>query len=153
LVEDHFPKTQNLEYAILKTHLIIENLLTQYIRCTSVVLVEPESLRFSFAQKLEIAILHGFGSDCPFSVPAIELLNRIRNQVAHRLTFDMQLVNEMIRINSDGGEIDVRSLTDRRRISFLRRWCYWISGLTLGHMIGKIEGTMRDRSSHGARER
>ena len=50
-VRQHFPRTSNLEYAILKAHLIIENALTQYIRCTSSVLVQPESLRFSFAGK------------------------------------------------------------------------------------------------------
>jgi len=44
MTKRHFPRTSNLEYAILKTHLIIENALTQYIRCTSFVLVETKKL-------------------------------------------------------------------------------------------------------------
>jgi hypothetical protein len=139
IARQHFPRTNNLEYAILKTHLIIEYALTQYIRCTSSVLVKPESLRFSFSEKLEIAILHGFGNGCPTSVPSVELLNRIRNQVAHRFSFDMQLVNELIRINSE--DIDVRALTDRQRIACLRRWCYFICGGMAGELRMAIEVT------------
>ncbi len=138
----HFPRTNNLEYAILKTHLIVEYALTQYIRCTSSVSVEPESLRFSFSEKLEIAILHGFGSGCPTSVPSVELLNRIRNQVAHRFSFDMQLVNELIRINSE--DIDVRALTDRQRIAYLRRWCHFICGMMAGGLRMAIEMTREE---------
>jgi hypothetical protein len=141
IARQHFPRTNNLEYAILKTHLIIEYVLTQYIRCTSSVLVEPESLRFSFSEKLEIAILHGFGDGCPTSVPSVELLNRIRNQFAHRFSFDMQLVNELIRINSE--DIDVRALTDRHRIACLRRWCYFICGMMAGELRMAIEVTKR----------
>ena len=141
IARQHFPRTNNLEYAILKTHLIIEYVLTQYIRCTSSVLVEPESLRFSFSEKLEIAILHGFGNGCPTSVPSVELLNRIRNQVAHRFSFDMQLVNELIRINSE--DIDVRALTNRQRIACLRRWCYFICGMMAGELRMAIEVTKR----------
>lgn len=137
MAQRHFPRTNNLEYAILKTHLLIENTLTQFIRCTSHVLVDPESLRFSFAQKLEIAVVHGFGHGCPSTVPSVELLNRIRNQIGHRFSIDMQLVNELIRINSE--DIDAWALTDRQRIAFLRRWCYFISGTMAGHLKVAIE--------------
>jgi hypothetical protein len=148
IARQHFPRTNHLEYAILKTHLIIENALTQYIRCTSSVLVEPESLRFSFTEKLEIAILHGFGNGCPTSVPSVELLNRIRNQVAHRFSFDMQLINELILIN--GEEIDVRTLTDRQRITCLRRWCYFICGMIVGELRATIELTKRVKPAAAA---
>jgi hypothetical protein len=139
IVRENFPRTNNLEYAILKTHLIIEYALTQYIRCTSFVLVEPESLRFSSSEKLEIAVLHGFGNGCSTSVPAVELLNRIRNQVAHRFTIDMKLVNELISINSE--DFEVRPLTDRQRIAFLRRWCNFICGRMAGELRMGIELT------------
>jgi hypothetical protein len=141
IARQNFPRTNNLEYAILKTHLIIEYALTQYIRYTSCVLVDPESLRFSFSQKLEIAILHGFGNGCPNSVPSVELLNRIRNQVAHRFSIDIELVNELITINSE--PLNVRTLTDRERISCIRRWCYFICGMMAGELRATIVTTIR----------
>jgi len=39
IVTRQFPRTQNLEYAILKSHLIVEHALVQYIRCFSAVWV------------------------------------------------------------------------------------------------------------------
>jgi hypothetical protein len=126
IARQYFPRTSNLEYAILKTHLIIEHALTQFIRCTSFVLVEPESLRYSFSQKLEIAILHGFGNGCSVSVPSVELLNKIRNQIAHRFVIDVHLINELILINSE--DVNPAQLTDRQRIAYLRSWCYSICG-------------------------
>ena len=105
------------------------------------VLVAPDNLRFTFSEKLEIAILHGFGNGEPTSVPSVELLNRIRNQVAHRFSFDLQLVNELIRINSEN--IDVGRLTDRQRIACLRRWCYFICGKTAGYLQAIIAMTKR----------
>jgi hypothetical protein len=137
----HFPRTNNLEYAILKTHLIIEYALTQFIRCTSHVLVEVETLRFTFSEKLELAVLHGFGNGCPNSVPSIELLNRIRNQLAHRFSFDRQLVNELIRINTE--DIDVARLTDRQRIACLRSYCYFSCGQMAGYLKAVVEMTKR----------
>lgn len=94
----HFPRTTNLEYAILKTHLIMEYAITQMIRCSSSVLVPLESLKFSFSQKLEIAVLLGLGVGCPTTVPSMELLNRIRNQVAHRFSFDRALLQDLVTI-------------------------------------------------------
>jgi hypothetical protein len=137
----NFPRTNNLEYAILKTHLIIENTLTHYIRCTSFLLAEPEDIRFSFVQKLDIAILHGFGNGCPTSVPSVELLNRLRNQVAHRFTFDRNLVNELIQINSE--DLDVKKLTDRQRIRCLKQWCYFLCGGMAGELKAYIQLTSR----------
>ena len=52
LVKNHFPRTSNLEYAILKCHLIIEYAITEYIRCHSSVVIDREKIKFTFSQKL-----------------------------------------------------------------------------------------------------
>lgn len=134
----HFPRTTNIDYAILKAHLIIEYALTQMIRCSSVVLVQPEALKFSFSEKLEIAVLLGLGNGCPTTVPSIELLNRIRNQVAHRFSFERALLHDLARINSDS--VDIASLSDRQVVSCLRHFCAWICGLIAGGL--KVNITM-----------
>lgn len=61
LLKKQFPRTAKIEYAILKSHLIIEYLLTEYIRFHAHVFVEKEQIRSSFSQKFEIACLMGFG--------------------------------------------------------------------------------------------
>lgn len=134
LVKRQFPRTQNLEYAILKSHLIIEYAITQYIRCFSYVVVSTESIRFTFAQRLEIAYLLGFGVNDPLLLPTVERINKVRNQVAHTFTLDRAAVDEMLRINSDDyDEFKIKS--DRERISRLRSLCGVICGRVAGESM------------------
>jgi hypothetical protein len=139
VVARYFPRTTNLEFAILKSHLIIENAITQFIRGISFVLVKPEEIRFTFAQKLEIAVLNGFGHADATVLPSVELLNQLRNQIAHRFAYDKKLVDELIKING----ADAPS-NDRQRISHLRAICAMICGLTAGHIRAAILTTSRD---------
>ncbi|MCA9200591.1 MAG: hypothetical protein KDA87_23790, partial [Planctomycetales bacterium] len=121
----HFPRTQNLEYAILKAHLIVEYAITEFIRCTSRVLVETKDIRFSFSQKIEIAVLNVFGAGCSATIPSVEMLNQIRNQirnqVAHRCTYERSLLNQLIQIPFE--DADPRTLSDRQCITCLRNYC------------------------------
>lgn len=142
VVKKYFPRTANLEYAILKTHLIVEGVLTQFIRCSSFLLVDPETIRLSFLNKLEVAVLLGFGHGCPTAVPSTEILNRIRNQVAHRFSFDRQLVDELIKINND--DVDVTNLSDRQRITRLRIFCAKMCGQVAGWLKVMVHVTARE---------
>ena len=76
IVKRQFPRTGILEYAVLKAHLIVEHALSQYIRCFALTSVEMESLRFTFAQTLEVAYLMGFGANSPTLLPTVERLNK-----------------------------------------------------------------------------
>ncbi|RON88253.1 hypothetical protein BK635_03615 [Pseudomonas chlororaphis] len=77
VVKRQFPRTGILEYAILKAHLIVEHAITQYIRCHSLTAVSSEELKFTFAQKLDIAYLMGFGTNDPILLPITECLNKV----------------------------------------------------------------------------
>lgn len=135
LMKAEFPRTGNLEYAILKAHLIVEHAITEHIRVRSAVLVDHGYLRrFSFSQKLEIAYLLGFGVNDPVMLPTVERLNQIRNQVAHSFLLDRALVDEMLRVNSeDYDEFEIR--TDRDRIRHLR----WLCMLICGYVAGRLD--------------
>jgi len=135
IVKNNFPRTTNLEYAILKMHLIIEYALTQFIRCSSYVLVDKESIKFTFFQKLEIAILLGLGNDDPVLIPTLELINKIRNQVAHTFTLNVGLVDEIIRLNS---EEMPKNINNRKRISYLKSIATFICGMIVGLLKSKI---------------
>jgi hypothetical protein len=132
-----FPRTGNLEYAILKTHLIVEFALTRLIRCSSYMLVEPEAIRLNFSQKLEIAVLLGFAHWCPTTIPCVEILNRVRNQVAHRFSFDRTLVLEFVYLtNRDDKRAE---LTNRQLISRLRTFSSFFCGSVATHILSVVQ--------------
>lgn len=133
LVKAQFPRTTNLEYALLKCHLIVEYALTQFIRGSAHVLVESEAIRFSFAQKLEVAYLMGFGANEPWAIPAVELLNKVRNQAAHRFDLNRKEVDEMLRICSEDYHA-FEMADDRMRVRRLRGFCILICGYLAGRL-------------------
>jgi len=135
LLKEQFPRSANLEYAILKSHLIVEFAITDYIRCVSSVLVDLADLRrFSFAHKLEIAYLMGLGVTDPLLLPSIERLNKIRNQVAHTFVLDRSLVDEMLRVNSED-YVDFAVKDDRERVRRLR----WLCNLVAGKIAAQVQ--------------
>ncbi|HUD29504.1 MAG TPA: hypothetical protein VMQ93_11580 [Novosphingobium sp.] len=146
LIKEQFPRTTNLEYAVLKSHLIVEYAITEYIRGHSAVFVEQDNLkRFTFLQKLEIAYLQGFGANDPVILPSVERLNKIRNQVAHSFVLDRTLVDEMLRVNSKDYD-DFVIENDRQRIKRLRWLCIYICGRMAGELAAHIfmERKLRD---------
>ncbi len=140
IVKRQFPRTQNLEYAILKSHLIVEYALLQYIRCFAAIAVSASDIRFTFSQKVEIAYLLGFGANHPTVLPTVQSLNKVRNQVAHSFMLDRGAVDELLRINSE----DYGAFTpkhDRERIQALRWVCAFICGLVSGLAMGEYFAT------------
>jgi hypothetical protein len=149
IVSSQFPRTQNLEYAILKAHLIAEYAITQYIRYFAAVAVSEDSIRFTFSQKLEIAYLLGFGANNPILLPTIERLNKIRNQVAHTFHLDRAALDEMLRINSnDYDEFKLKS--DRERIRHIRAICNFICGRVAGEALGAHVMATLTRKENGS---
>lgn len=131
-----FPRTQNVEYALLKAHLIIEYAIVQYIRAYASVAVAEKDIRFSFSQKLEVAYLLGFGANDPSLLPTVEGLNKLRNQIAHTFELDRIRLDEVLRINSE--EYDSFSVkNDRERVKFLRWITRYICGRVAGEMLGE----------------
>jgi hypothetical protein len=130
-VKANFPETDNLEYAILKAHLLIEYIVEKYIESMSFYRVEVADLRFQFAQKVEMAAMLGFGALSNKTLPTIDLLNKSRNQVAHRFTVDRKHLDEAYRWWADDSD-EVDAATDVDRIGFLKWFCEILAGETSG---------------------
>lgn len=122
-VKQHFPRTNILEYAILKGHLIVERAIADYIRCHSAIALESSELQFTFAHKVEVATLMGLGLHDPIFLPSIQILNKLRNKAAHSFDVDRKLVDQLIKIGATQIE-GLESKTDRNRIKSLRRICW-----------------------------
>lgn len=131
-----FPRTQNVEYALLKAHLIIEHVLLQYIRAYASTYVEVKEVKASFKQKLETAYLLGFGANDPLILPTVEGLNKLRNQIAHTFELDRAKLDEILRINSE--DYDCFAInSDRQRVTGLRQICRYMCGFVAGRMAGE----------------
>lgn len=148
-VAKRFPRTRVLEYAILKAHLITESALTHFIRLTARVLVPIEEIRFTYPQKLQIAVLHGFAYGDPVTIPSLEMLNSVRNQVAHRFEFDRKIVDEFVRLNSED-YVKSRDRRDPVRIRCLRLFAAFLAGGTAGHVESMIHFTRREQPATAA---
>lgn len=125
----------NLEYAILKSHLIIEHAIKKYIRSNSRVYIDNDKLQFTFAQIHQIAYMMGFGVNDPVIIPFSELLNKARNKVAHTFSLDRKTIDEAIRIASAGSD-EFPTKNDRQRVQALRHICRWYCAYVAGYVQG-----------------
>ena len=133
----HLPRSRNLELVILKCHLLIEYMFEQYIDLIAPTEGVTRSERFSFKQKEALVHMLGFPAD-PVFFPTIDLLNSIRNSVAHALAIDRNKVDQLIRINSEDRE-DVKNLTDSQRSTALKQITKFMCALMLGVIEAKHE--------------
>ena len=85
----------DIELAILKGHILIENLLNHFVYKVSSHLGEFEETKFNFSQKLHLFYI--FATDNVTEIKnSINLLNKLRNEIAHRLTFEEKLLQTFI---------------------------------------------------------
>lgn len=84
----HLPKSGDVELAVLKCHLLCEEVLTKLIERH---LRYPEHLlnaKLSFAQKISLAKCCS-GNNVEWLWPALHKLNKARNQLAHGLSSEI----------------------------------------------------------------
>lgn len=131
LLKKNIPKSRNLDLVILKCHLLIEFMVDQSLNLLSANKIEIERERFSFYQKITLLHMLGFPPD-PAFLPSIELINQIRNQVAHTLDIDRGLIDKLIRINSEDPEKqDIKDDNER-----IKRITWFICGTLMGIIHG-----------------
>jgi len=100
LLKREIPKSRNLDLVILKCHLLVEFMMNQFITLSAKHKFDVSKERFTFAQKLSLIHAFGFRLD-PIILPSIEVLNSLRNQVAHTLLLNRALIDTLLKINSE----------------------------------------------------
>lgn len=133
----HLPRSRNLELVILKCHLLVEFMFNKYIDLIAPTEGVVESERFTFKQKESIVHMLGFPAD-PCFFPSVDLLNAIRNSVAHTLTIDRQRIDHLVRINSEDPD-DAKGLTDAKRARALKGITKFMCWQVLGAIEAKHE--------------
>jgi len=147
LLRANLPSGPRLDLLILKAHLLVEFMLTQYIALRSYYEYDVSVERLTFPQKMAVAHILGYPLD-PVLMPSLELLNRLRNQVAHGFELDRAVIDRFLRLYAEDPEA-VADHTDRRRAGDLRstlRTIVW-------GMLGVIEAQhveAYEERGHGA---
>lgn len=134
LLKQHLTRLRNLELVVLKCHLLVEFMFNQYIDLISPTEGVVDSERFTFKQKESLVHMLGFYAD-PCFFPSVDLLNAIRNGVAHTLTLDRQKIDKLILINCED-PADAKRLNDTQRASALK----YITTCMCWFMLGEIQG-------------
>lgn len=132
-LKEHLPRSHNLELVILKCHLLLEFMFNQFIDLIAPTEGIIDSERFTFKQKEALVHMLGFPAN-PCFFPTIDILNSVRNDVAHTLKLDRHKIDKLIRINCDDPE-DAQGLSDVQRASALK--C--ITKALCWKMLGAIE--------------
>lgn len=90
---------ENIELIILKGHIMIEYLLNCYLESLiQVKNCEFSKENFSFSQKIKIVKYYGqLGSNEDNIIYGLELLNKLRNSIAHTLKYDESYLKEFLR--------------------------------------------------------
>lgn len=132
----NIPRTKNLEYMVLKCHIITEFAITKYIQFFSPPVIDEAYVKLNYVQKLDIAHMMGLAYTDPCIIPSLELLNRARNQVAHKLNFEIAIIDELVRINSEDYH-EKAALENRDRLRGVRYFtvdfCAYVSGTIVAH--------------------
>lgn len=83
---EHLPRNGDVEFAILKTHLLIEELLAMIISRAAKDPSAIEEANLGFAQKMQLArAFSNLGREA-WLWEALQALNQTRNKLAHRLS-------------------------------------------------------------------
>jgi len=95
---------------ILRCHLVVEHFLDEYLAAAHPGIVDLDSIRLTFAAKLQLAY-HPHTS-MAMAMPGLKCLNKLRNQLAHRLDVDVasleiEPIEEFVRIWRTAGGYEV----------------------------------------------
>ncbi len=125
----------DLELLILKGHILIEFSLNKFINDLNDGGVDVDKTNLSFYSKICVAELLGLFKLKDHLKESIVDINKIRNQIAHKLSFDQKLLNKIIaafiKLNVAGSGIG-KEQSDFKNLYYI---IIAICGLTMGKKI------------------
>jgi len=130
LLKNQIPNSRNLDLVILKCHLLIEFMMDSMINLFSTHKIDITKERFSFYQKISLLHIMGFPAD-PTILPSIELMNRLRNQVAHTLIIDRDMIDLLLKINCEDPD-SFQVTNDNERSKGIKQITRFICGAMMG---------------------
>ena len=93
----HMFDIKEVDYLILKGHILTEHSLHFFIEMTSVEKINFEKVKFSYSNKIEIAKTLGLFENNTKLYSELKILNKLRNSIAHKLKYDEKLFADFIK--------------------------------------------------------
>jgi hypothetical protein len=87
----------DLELLILKGHILVEYSLNKFINEVNNGGVDIDKINFTFHKKITIAEILGLFNKKDFLKQSIVDINKLRNQIAHTLTYEEKLLKGLIK--------------------------------------------------------
>jgi hypothetical protein len=85
LIFEHLEKCYDVEMTIIKGQILIEHLLDRFIESSIKIPKEFDRSRFTFSEKLQFSLMLGLPKGIK---EEITLIYKLRNQIAHKLSYD-----------------------------------------------------------------
>lgn len=93
LVFENLNKCQDIDLLIIKGQIIIEHHLNRFIEYSIKNPKEYNDTKFSFNQKIQLSLMLGLSVEV---VEELITINKLRNQIAHRLTYNKDLIDNLL---------------------------------------------------------
>lgn len=128
---------ETIELMVLKGQILIAYSINKFIADTNESNLDIDKVGFTFSNKIKVAELLGLFNHNDRTKESINIVNKIRNQIAHQLTFDDEKLQDLLKIyiklGVKGGGID-KTQSD---LENLRGVIIAICGLVMGKKIGR----------------
>src|SRR5258708_9990276 len=128
----------HIDLLIIKGHILIEYAMNKFIDDFSEHNKSIEDTRFTFYQKVQICKILGLFFIKENDELEIEIiaLNKLRNEIAHKLTFTRETLETLFKYHPDEEKVLERFKPHTRDLKMLR----WIIMFMCGNIIGRLEG-------------
>jgi len=88
---------KDLDYLILKGHILTENSLHFFIEMTAVEKINFKKIKLTYSTKIEMAKTLGLFKYNPELYNELKTLNKLRNSIAHNLKYDQKLFTNFLK--------------------------------------------------------
>ena len=99
-IDDFLPyliNCRDTDNLIIKGHILTEHALNFYINMKSIEKIDIEKMKFTYANKIQIAKILGLFKIFPQLFEELTLLNKLRNSLAHRLKYDEKVLTDFLK--------------------------------------------------------
>ena len=94
LIYANLSKCTDVELTLIKGQILIEHLVNRFIESSIKNPMEFDSTKFTFSQKFKISLMLGL----PIGIKSeITSIYKLRNQIAHKLTYDGELLTSFLK--------------------------------------------------------
>src|SRR5580700_8136058 len=129
----------HVDLLIIKGHILVEYVMNKFIDTFSKHNQAAQDIRFTFYQKIHVCKILGlfYSNESDRLEQQVLILNKLRNEIAHKLSFKRSLLEDLFRHYPDEENVLERFKPKTRDLKKLRWIIVYICAFLLGRLDGK----------------